>query len=194
MADESVGAIFGGPAVNPSSYASSAEDRNPEDAGEQESSLPERQANDEPGPSNALPFYPRRGRGSRGRGNNRWRKPRNAQRWNQHWDPSRSENTREEAPTSSRSTQLAPLSAAKGVIKSRLSVMFRGLRGIEAAQAAFDLCGVEVGFQVSERDDHRRESGAAEQGRAPGRVPRYPQGRRAETNQAPTEPNVDPQA
>ena len=29
--------------------------------------------------------------------------------------------------------------------------MFRGLRGIEAAQEAFDMCGVDIGFHVQER-------------------------------------------
>ena len=60
--------------------------------------------------------------------------------------------SRNHSPGQGAGLQLAPLSAAKGLIKSKLSVMFRGLRGIEAAQEAFDMCGVELGFHVQEKN------------------------------------------
>ena len=85
-------------------------------------------------------FQPRRGRGNPGRGGNRGRSNRNRYRGNTHWDSTNNAGRASRATSSAAPIQLAPLSAAKGVIKSKLSVMFRGLRGIEAAQAAFDMC------------------------------------------------------
>ena len=72
---------------------------------------------------------------------------------------------RNHSPGQGAGGQLAPLSAAKGVIKSRLSVMFRGLRGIEAAQQAFDLCGVELGFHIQDKSATTQPPEGAGRGR-----------------------------
>ena len=112
------------------------------------------------------PPIPRRGHGepNRARGQMGWRKNRNRGRY----QPYGSQYARKDDVGSNQGTtttnettgQLAPLSAAKSVIKDKLSVMFRGLRGIEAAQAAFDMCGVEIGFQVHDRASASPSEGA----------------------------------
>ena len=118
------------------------------------------------------PSLPRQNSAGNGRARGQWgwRKNRNRNRYQPYGtrpvERGDAGDRDEPAPTDETPVQLAPLSAAKGVIKQKLSVMFRGLRGIEAAQAAFDMCGVEIGFQVNERT---REPPSENAGRGRGR-------------------------
>ena len=138
------------------------------------------------------PFYPRRGRGGHNRGNSQWRVQRNRNRGPQRWQNNGYNQTRDNSTTANEPGHLAPLSAAKGVIKSKLSVMFRGLRGIEAAQAAFDMCGVDIGFQVNERRN-QPSPGSSGRGRQADRVPISSDKSQAGLIHSPVGTNVDSQ-
>ena len=140
-------------------------------------------------------FQSRRGRGNFNRGANRGRAGRNRYQGNYHWNQPSNQRASSGPTSMAAPIQLAPLSAAKGVIKQKLSVMFRGLRGIEAAQAAFDMCGVEIGFHVNEREHSQRPSGNAGRGHDDqDRVPDNPRHSQSVRDHSPTEPNTDPRA
>ena len=107
---------------------------------------------------NAVTHTPYRGRG-RFRGGNRGRRQR--QRWVTQSDEAPSEgNNTESSPravlnlmTPNRSGEAKPtvsLLGAKAVMQQKLSAMYPGMRGLEAAHAAFAMCQVNINVDVED--------------------------------------------
>ena len=68
-------------------------------------------------------------------------------------------NTSEENPATPSKPTSSSLVGAKSVIRNKLAVMYRGMRGLDAAEEAFRLCNVEVELNMQGTPPPRPQCG-----------------------------------